>query len=431
MRSLIAGCGLVLSVGCGSVEDTPADGPAPQADVMPPDALPTRTAIAMDNINAFSAPTGVLTKVAYAMPAYDDRGEYDLSQSRFTATHAGDYEVCAAIDAMSPSAEVALVIFKNGNQETALADGTAAARGCKTIRLAASDTLEVWVRQTSGGTVLFTANPYWHWLTIQEQPLHVSVSGIGAYTAGGGSYTHVPYSTVVIDDRHEFDASAGYFNASQAGDYQLCASLDAEGVRGYLYPFINGVASNPGQTGPGLAQSDTSSPPGFGACTMLRLAAADVVDLRFYHSGADGNVVLTSNPPWDWLTMQQVSSDVYVESIGSFAVTNTTFTRVPYAVVVYDAQHGYDAGTGVFTAPEAGDYHVCASLRSPVPFELDVFIGGKREKALTYAGVGGAACRVLRLKSGDTVDLRVYQDSGSTATFSDDPRWDWLTIRRI
>jgi len=131
------------------------------------------------------------------------------------------------------------------------------------------------------------------------------------------------------------------------------------------------------------------------------------------------------------LTIGQAPSDLYVESITSFAAPSTTFTLIPYSAVVYDMHSNYDTGTGRFTTSAAGDYQICASLISPASYELDVFLNGTREKAIGSFSAGAAGCRDLRLKSTDTVEIRVFQNSGSTVTFAPDPRWDWLTVRRI
>jgi hypothetical protein len=115
---------------------------------------------------------------------------------------------------------------------------------------------------------------------------------------------------------------------------------------------------------------------------------------------------------------------------------NTTFTRIPYTNVLYDDATEYDATMHTFSPKANGHYEICASLASwatvlTLPFELDVFINGNRERAI--AGGAGAAqgCRTVRLTAGQVVDVEAYQASGSTVNIAPDNYWDWLTIQLV
>ena len=127
-----------------------------------------------------------------------------------------------------------------------------------------------------------------------------------------------------------------------------------------------------------------------------------------------------------------------LRDIPSFLVNPYTFTPVPYATIVHDESHQYNLSTHAFVAAEAGDYNFCAALKAGAAtnqFEIDLFVNDKRENALA-ASLGSAgqeqACRTVRLRKSDTVDVRVWQEqSTSQMWFHPNPDWNWMTIDKV
>jgi hypothetical protein len=411
-------------IGCGNVKHS-----APDASVTvdaPPDGAPVRTAISADGIVAFNIAPSTFTKVPYTHVAYDDRGEFDASNARFTASHDGDYEVCASVF-LHTLAKLEIDLFVDGSRERALAHGVGAVEGCRVERLAKGSTLEVWAYHDAATPLAVTNDAYWDWLTIHEQRASVSLVNINAFQAPPNTFTIVPYSTEVFDDHNEFDLNQSRFVAANAGDYEICASIAlGNGNVGYLVQpslYVNGNRE----------RELFGSPDGDTGCHVVRLATGDVVDVRVYHT-ASTTLSISADPLWDWLTVQPVTARVAVGDTTSFAVPNATFTRVPYSSVLFNDEGEFDASIGRFTPKASGDYEICAALwdgRNSTKFELDIFVDGSREKAIGQPDVTPAGCRVVRLAAGAKLDIVAWQASGQTVTVPSNIFWNWLTVRPL
>jgi hypothetical protein len=413
----------IVVAGCGKVASAPDADRAPDAsaDAVVPDGAPPKTAVAVEGTSTFDAAMSTYARVAYTTVAYDDRGEFDPSTSRFTASHAGDFQVCASL--AIPGVRFELDLFVNGAEEKALGGGITVADGCRVIRLAAGDTVEIWMFQISLATATVSNDPNWNWLGIHEITALASLDNISPFGAVNIGFTPVPYGSTEFDLGNEYDTGTNTFTASAAGDYQFCTSLYSASARFESDLFINGVRER--AVAAGTIETSTG-------CRVVRLVAGDTVQIEiFQQSGA--TVDVAPHPWWDWLTIARSPSSVSVGDISTFAVPSMTFTRVPYSSTLYDDDHLFDASAGRFTPSVAGDYEICASmyLQSAGTFELDIFKNGTREKGLALGDSIETGCRVVRLAAGDHVDVWTNQDSGGTLTITPNAMWDWLTARRV
>jgi hypothetical protein len=412
--------------GCGEVKPSVAD--PPPTDAPPLDGpSPTKTAISLDSIDPFAAPSLVYTKVPFTTEARDDLDEFDLTQSRFTASHPGDYQVCAAVLASgNPALTLELDLYRNGGRERAFAYGIGVAEGCGGLHLGAGDTLEVRLSHNANSTQMFTVAPEWNWMTIDELPMLVSIDLAPSFQVTPGGFIQVPYTTELKDTRNEFDPDSHRFTASQAGDYQVCASLFVgTPVAFELDIYVNGGRER------GIAANNGAVT----GCRSVRLAAGDQIEI-WMEQNTSAAVPISLDPAWDWLTIQQLPTSVSIGNTMTFAVLNQTLTRVPYATKLFDDHGELDPAASRFQPSSAGDYLICASLYSgatiAIATELDVFKSGEREKGFAFGtnpAIGG--CRVLRLGAADTVEFDYSQSSGVTATIAPNPFWNWLTVSRL
>ncbi|MFO0617131.1 MAG: hypothetical protein U0414_31330 [Polyangiaceae bacterium] len=140
------------------------------------------------------------------------------------------------------------------------------------------------------------------------------------------------------------------------------------------------------------------------------------------------------------LETPEVKSDVVVFSNNAYSSAQGAFTHVPYKTVANDSLGEWTAATGVFTAKTAGRYVLCAggyTTNHSVVFELDSFINNTRYHAFTLSqdqpnnGVFAQGCDLVALSVGDTLDVRVYQNTVASASFGDAAYWNTLTIRAL
>lgn len=146
-------------------------------------------------------------------------------------------------------------------------------------------------------------------------------------------------------------------------------------------------------------------------------------------SGRDPYRLLTGLPP------DAGPAKVGLEGTASFGAPQAQFTQVPYIAEAYDRLGNYHVSTRSFTAPRDESYAVCASLAATSyakDFELDLFVDGVRERAFAVARNGVAnGCRTIALRTGNVLDVRVYQPFVGSLAFGGNASWDWMTIRSV
>jgi hypothetical protein len=145
------------------------------------------------------------------------------------------------------------------------------------------------------------------------------------------------------------------------------------------------------------------------------------------------------------------SIDIRNVGVSAYLSTNQTIDSGPTTTVEFDetiADHfdGLDTPTGVYTIPEAGDYHVSFTVNWVDSFDADVeitydlsvgdatsFQGIELDTTTTRKNqeVTQTASRTLfDLTPGDPLGLSVSQDSGSQKTI-DSGRKTYLTVHKV
>jgi|GEM_PF-4025876 len=259
--------------------------------------FPKNATLSLGDSSQFSIAASTFTKVPYTQERYDDRAEFDLTRSRFTASRAGDYEVCASL--YSPTAsQWELDLYKNGARENAIAGARSTViQGCRVIRLAARDYIEVWTHSNVARTV--QPNVFWNWMTVSRQASRVSMDNINAFTVSPSAFKKVPYTAALyIENSGEFSIPNSRFVSSLFGDYEVCASLYSAitSARWELDLFKNGTREN------AIAGSTSVVNQG---CRVIRLAPGDYVEVWVYQ-GTSGSVTISPNSIWDWMTVTRL-----------------------------------------------------------------------------------------------------------------------------
>jgi hypothetical protein len=256
--------------------------------------------VSLGNITMFTAAPNTFVKVPYTGEFYDDGNEFDAS-SRFTAAASGDYRVCASLLAGTGAHVFELDLYVNGARENAFASSsdTTAATGCRTVRLAAGNYVEVWAYQTATASVAFSPNPYWNWMTVDKVMSIVSLDDVTAFTPATNTFIQIPYINELYSDGNEFDLATHRFTAAGEGDYEVCASLYTALTPGTNFEidlYVNGAREN------ALASAVGSFAQG---CRTVRLAAGGYVEAWAHHNAASA-ATFPANPYWNWMTVNKV-----------------------------------------------------------------------------------------------------------------------------
>lgn len=379
----------------------------------------------LNDVVPFSAPSGQFTLVPYVNEQWDAFGEYSTFSRDFMAHETGIFRVCASLASFIGAFE--LDLFINGQRENAFAISKyGAATGCREVKLNEWDHLDVRVHQTSYASMYFPSNPYWNWLQVQFIDIlnphsnPVSTDNVSQFSAPSHSFTRVPYNTVLYDANGRFDASQGRFTAVEEDHYELCASLGGFSADFELDIFINGQRENAFAASKyGIAQG----------CRTFYLTAGSYAEVWMYQASG-GPLTFYPNTYWSWVTLRSAETRVRINNISGFAAPHGAFTKVMYTTEAMDAGNEFDPGTSRITATRDEDVFVCASLAGFAgDFELDLFINGARSKAIAVSNNGAATgCRTVRLHWGDTLEVWMYQATGTTMYFQPNSYWNWLLI---
>jgi hypothetical protein len=118
-----------------------------------------------------------------------------------------------------------------------------------------------------------------------------------------------------------------------------------------------------------------------------------------------------------------------LSDIAAFTAQPNQWTVVRYINATGKNAASYSGYTYQFT-PWNGylKYQVCASLASFTDaFELDIFVGGVRERALANSKYGAAqGCRTITTDK--PVDVRVRQTTSASMAFNQNAIWNWMTV---
>jgi hypothetical protein len=255
------------------------------------------TIVDAQNVGSTNVPTGTFVKVPHHNEIFDMAGEYDNAQATFTPSQPGDYQFCSWLTWNTTSYGGEIDLFVNGAREKGLGDQRGACGGCRTLRLAANDVVDIRMWQGTGNTVTVPEDPNWDWLVIGKLPALVSAEGITTFSAPSQTFVKVPYAREIFDDDGRFDIGTSTFTAASAGDYLFCASLYATSAAAdvELDLFKNGVRDR------AIAWGRN----GIGGCRVLRLAVADQIDVRVWHNNAEA-VSFSTDAYWPWFQTSQI-----------------------------------------------------------------------------------------------------------------------------
>lgn len=115
-------------------------------------SMPNQSSVLASNIaTSFESQNITFTKVPYGSVSHDRQKEFDTKNSRFVASVAGNYLVCAGLNGGAGNFWLELDFFVNDSRLRGFAVGTAGTVfGCGVVHLNAKDYLEIWTWHTRG-----------------------------------------------------------------------------------------------------------------------------------------------------------------------------------------------------------------------------------------------------------------------------------------
>lgn len=258
-----------------------------------------------------------------------------------------------------------------------------------------------------------------------------------------GATTIIDFEDKELDTHSAVTTGASWkFTAPFAGNYQVESCITTSGT-GTGATILLDIFKNGG----GYARGDrrVSSNNFHGQCvtSLVVLSAGDYFDIRF-ENGSGATKTLESSTQTNHVSVFLISGSttlsftekvaaIYTDTAGSVMSRSTSggndtpWTTVPYPTKVVDT-HGA-VSSGVFTAPYAGQYQVCAtaavaSVAGNTRSQMRLY---KNNSTVVFRGSGGggtgedasgshanaAVCGLVDLASGDTIRAQFYFDDST------------------
>jgi hypothetical protein len=251
-------------------------------------------------------------------------------------------------------------------------------------------------------------------------PAAFSAVDVTDFGVPSGVNTRVPYKTELYDARDEYDPGTGRFVAATAGDYYACASL--------IFPAASYFELYLSKNGTLLGLALGAGP--MSGCTTVRLAAGEYLEVLVRQG--TGTLTVLSSPHWSSFTVYSVDARVALTNSAPATVTSGMSKRMPYADELFDVANEYDTGTSRFTAATAGDIRVCASAFMTSYAELCLESSAASANKCIASGQSGfqRACRVERMTTGATLDVVLWQYTGSDQSLNASAVYNWLNVSR-
>ena len=143
----------------------------------------------------------------------------------------------------------------------------------------------------------------------------------------------------------------------------------------------------------------------------------------------------------DFAAGNPVKVEYYTATAQSIASSSTTQVVV-FNTMVVDSHSAFNSSTGVFTAPYTKTYLITStiSFSANASGRRGIFLGKNgsyvQNGSIVPNAGGGAGTNInssflVSLTSGDTIDIRAYQESGSTLTLQASSVDNWISIVSI
>jgi len=442
--------------------------------VVGPQALGLPNAIASSRYNS-SAGTQTIANgnvdiVNFENKSFDYASNVTVGAAwKFTAQKTGVYSVSAEVRTNQTATNAfSLQIFKNGSQ---VSRSTVAVNGdaqmTDAVQLNAGEYIDLRIDNNSGGTLTIVADGTKSFVTVFEVS---SGSGVSSASNAGkvvtGSYggsvqavtsnTTLLYTAKTVDTDSLYDTATGKITAQESGYYDVSASVylnttadfDAgeyvslEILKGAV--VVAAVDRRPytGEDYPNIAVRETVYLLA-GEFILIRCTQTSGVSLNTF-AGVNARLNFTKVPGSG---VSSASNAVVAASlrIGTGSVVPSgTPTILTFNTRVFDTMNAFNTSTNRYLVQVAGFYEVQSSVFISAPWT----IGNEISVALYKNGVSvsdvpfivvdrtasapntPSVSALTQCVAGDLLDVRCYQNSGSSVTTSTGGN-TMLTIKKI
>ena|SRR5438067_2389576 len=254
----------------------------------------------------------------------DTHGSFNTTTGVYTVPVPGKYEIAANVSFTgNATGKRSFQIVKNGTGVTnsefpASTAYNNAMPGTIILDCAAGDTLKLTAYQNSGGSLTYTADSSYTWLSIKRlsgpasiaanETVNAVYTNAGTQSFSNGVTSDVVWTTKVTDTHGGMNTSTGYYTVPSPGTYEVNAqamfSANGTGAR-QIYALQSGSASV--QYNSPSVPANASVNGAVNITAMFKCVAGDVLKVQGYQSSG-GALTLTGGASSNFVTIKRIGN---------------------------------------------------------------------------------------------------------------------------
>lgn len=274
-------------------------------------------------------------------------------------------------------------------------------------------------------------------------------SNVATTITTGGTPVQVPFATVAFDTSGSW--SSPTYTCPVSGIYRVYSSVtinstgaNAAFYNGYIYQNGSSVLVNSKIHPASTAFADNISVGG-----LLKCSAGDTINIYVSQNGTS-SATLDGSLADNYISIERLTGPSAIAATESVSarysstsgqsISNNSVTIVQFGTKDWDDHGIFSTSSNQATANIAGKFQVCAgawiSGSATGTRELYIYKNGSLHTVL-YSAAGNATgyelanCGDANVLAGDTLDIRIFQNSGGALTLATGAGYNWMTIKRV
>jgi len=279
----------------------------------------------------------------------------------------------------------------------------------------------------------------------QDTDTRVVAARVGGDPASAADGAPIIFPSTVYDTHGAYNATTGRYTVPVAGIYNVYGFMDAGTASRIVKIYVDAVAD-----AARLLLTDANGAMAFSAA--VRVNAGQLIDIR----PVGGTLDVTSNASLHFERISGPATIAASESVNCLYESDTARSISHSAATtgqflmedkIFDSHGSYSTTTAIFTSPVSGKYRVGAmvALAANASWDrnetLEIYLykngslnrvmGGLYAQVVNTLIMETVGTTIVACLAGDTLEVRIFQNSGGAISTDATPQRNWVSYERI